>query len=116
MRLDRNIGRGNKYSLILNRKYADLTQEQKLEVERALQLLHSLGVLIGDDNTPGTRFFVLRYEDIFTAPALVAYSQAAQSYAMGCSSAEKADGILEYASDVMREAYAAQMSEVKVPE
>lgn len=77
MKLDRNInpdGAG-KYALLHIRKLKQYGHEA--EIIHAINLLTEYGLLQVGNESPGDQFFVMKYKDKFTAPALFAYSRAA---------------------------------------
>lgn len=83
MKLDRNTnpdGTG-KYALVNMRKLipiADANPErEQSETLRAFDLLLSQGIITLGNEPPGDQFFVMKYKDKFTAPALFAYARAA---------------------------------------
>lgn len=69
-----------KYALVLIRALNALSDEKKSEADEALAKLRSLGVLeeLGDKKEP-RGFFVLRFQDRFSACALSAYAVAADA-------------------------------------
>jgi hypothetical protein len=74
MKLDRNAnpdGRG-KYALV---KLRQLTHAPK-EARQAVDMLHGLGLIHYGDEAEGEQFFVMKYKDKFTGPALSAYASA----------------------------------------
>src|SRR5688572_14400900 len=96
MKLDRNVNRGGhgKYALVNMRKLvpiieaiegrpeagagfqAPLPTIPEMEDLRAFTRLVERGVISLGNETPGDQFFVLKYKDQFTAPALQAYVDA----------------------------------------
>lgn len=97
MRLDRNInpdGKG-KYALINLRK----------------------NTVEWGNEAPGEQFFVMKYKDIFTAPALDAYAKAVRTdaTALAESDPKTANSLFEYAEEMEREAYKARTAGVKIP-
>lgn len=108
MKLDRNKnpdGRG-KYAVINLRKVDDSTYNEMLENRRdkTAFALDSDCLQLGDEKDG--QFFVLKYKDVFAAPALRAYARACRRYATEAPAVgkdEKAE-LLEFADEIDREA------------
>lgn len=66
-----------KYALVQMRRIEALNQEDQAEVRAAMKTLDDFGVLRYGNESPGDQFFVLKYKDKFTAPALRAYAESA---------------------------------------
>ena len=80
MKLDRNEnpdGRG-KYALINLRKVQSVSGDphNRTQVECAMAALREQGVLSFGNEAEGEQFFVMKYKDVFTSPALRAYAEA----------------------------------------
>ena len=107
MKLDRNInpdGR-DKYALVNLRRVAECKNLCRENVERALAILHSAGVLSYGNESPGGQFFVMKYKDKLTAPALEAYAKAASQH-----------GMYEFAVEMFNEQRAAAEAAEKLPD
>jgi hypothetical protein len=95
MRLDRNTnsdGRG-KYALIN---------------------LRTSQVQWGGDG--GEQFFVLKYKDLFVAPALFAYAKAVRDHAQSSHDENERRELLEYAREIEAEALKAEMVGCRIPD
>jgi hypothetical protein len=132
MKLDRNTsgdGRG-KYAVLNLRKLKQFRLEHDTNtdedirllttVTKALLALSAFGVLKYGNESDKDRFFVLKYSDLFTPPALEAYAAAIRA------GVAKFDGLpvmakqcadyLEYAGEVEEEARAASAAGIKLPD
>lgn len=117
MKLDRNInpdGRG-KYALLKLRR-----QEKpvSLKATTAAATLKDAGLLHFGNEGPGEQFFVLKYKDKFTAPALYAYAAAAFSEAFTLEEqgdAKQAVELREFAHEIRREAEQAKQLGNSIP-
>jgi hypothetical protein len=109
MKLDRNInpdGRG-KYALIKLRKITDEDFNEMLESRRDKRpfALPSEALTLGDEK--GEQFFVLKYKDKRTAPALRAYAKAVRDE-IGTNKRHAAD-LEEFALEIEQEADQAEV-------
>lgn len=87
MNLDRNTNRGGrgKYALALMRKIVPLYEKNEAKIpltDDEAMILNAFEYLVGKEiiqlgnEEPGQQFFVMKYRDVFTAPALLAYGKA----------------------------------------
>jgi len=104
MKLDRNVNRGGrgKYALVNMRKLIPLIDKQDACLDKAtgaiigplptieevsdikcFEWLVSRGIIAIGNESPGDQFFVMKYKDKFTSPALFAYSRAAMDESQG---------------------------------
>lgn len=120
MKLDRNINRGGggKYALVNMRKLLPLLDKEaggELSTEEigtlhCFRVLVQNGVITLGNESPGEQFFVMKYKDKFTAPALIAYANAVRLEAV------VGDGLWEYANQIRDEALKAQGLGVRIPD
>lgn len=117
MKLDRNIntdGRG-KYALLkLRRQETPISSEAMT----AATTLKEAGLLQFGNEGPGEQFFVMKYKDRFTAPALRAYAAAVMQYAQNpilTSDENQLRELTEYAQEINREAEEAERLGEKLP-
>ena len=120
MRLDRTKGNG-KYAVINRRKLAEYLDKcgphASQTVESALALLHDADVLSYGDESQEAQFFVMRYPDKFTAPALRAYGNAVMQEAHNnLAKKDYSASLIEYCADVMRESDLAERIGCKTPD
>ena len=92
MKLDRNTNRAGrgKYALVNMRKLIpmlSLVEDEGATLHgdeaatyNAFQLLLTRGIITLGNETPGDQFFVMKYKDQFTAPALQAYADSIRDY------------------------------------
>lgn len=124
MKLDRNKnpdGRG-KYALVNMRKMGALL-DRKFDSSipddvrdefavAAFNLLVSKGIITLGNESPGDQFFVMKYKDIFTAPALRAYAEAISRHIRGCARTTREINLQselnEYRHQIRAEAAAAE--------
>lgn len=130
MKLDRNVNpNGNgKYALVNIRKLqpvlckfdADDTScsESELELIQAFNVLKRAGVLTIGNESPGDQFFVMKYKDLFTAPALAEYSHAVRQllHANSDLSPEDRISLEEYAEEISEESKQALRFGNSIPE
>lgn len=117
MKLDRNLnpdGRG-KYALLKLRR-----QEKpiSLEATTAATTLKDAGLLHFGNEAPGEQFFVMKYKDRFTAPALRAYAVAVMQHAQNpilTPDEKQRRSLIEYAEEITREAEEAERLGEKLP-
>lgn len=110
MKLDRNInsdGRG-KYALIRIRELDGFSKDGK--VWGAIETLQRAGIICWGNETPGDQFFVMKYKDKFTAPALEAYADAVLK-----TPEPPSESLLEWSSEVHREAQQAKQLGKDIP-
>lgn len=112
MKLDKNINKdgGGKYALLKLRKLLEIQQlgtDHSVRIQQAVELLNSYKLLHCGDEGPGEQFFVMKYKDKFTAPALRAYAIAVEHSAQADSTPEQIEGLVEYAAEIRRETHLA---------
>lgn len=116
MKLDRNTnltGTG-KYSLVNRRKVRELGHP--LEVMQALSVLERAGVLHNGNEGPGEQFFVMKYKDTFTAPALRAYGEAVALVAARTNEHKQKLELEEYALEIYAEYFIAAQQGRRIPD
>lgn len=118
MKLDRNInkdGRG-KYALVNQRELAGFAEDSNVRIAFEILKKHRV-VTLGNEN-PGEQFFVMKYKDIFTAPALAAYARAIRDYLREHDDLNNvARGSLqEFMLEIMEEAKRASIAGAKIPD
>lgn len=113
MKLDRNINKDGtgKYALLKLRPAAHARVNDPAVAE-ALQVLQCAGLIHWGDEGPGEQFFVMKYKDRFTHPALKAYARAVDLEAMKTSNAE----LSEYAAEIDIEAIHALRHGKRIPD
>jgi hypothetical protein len=119
MKLDRNVNpnKEGKYALIKVRKIKELSPENYVTVTEMLDFLHDHGVLQWGNECPDQQFFVMKYGDRFTAPALMAYSQSARLSACSPEFGNATHhSLLEYADQIQDEAIEAYQVGKKLPD
>lgn len=117
MKLDRNTntdGRG-KYALLKLRR-----QEKPISSEAvtAATILKDAGLLHFGNEGPGEQFFVMKYKDRFTAPALRAYAAAVMQHAQNpvlTPDEKQRRELIEYANEINHEAEEAERLGEKLP-
>lgn len=130
MKLDRNLNRdgGGKYALVNMRKLAPVTDRlftkncttEDIAICDAVNLLRKHGIISAGNETPGDQFFVMKYKDQFTAPALQAYTDAIKAmlrYAPQNDEQRRVGSELsEYALQMQGEADAARKLGNRIPD
>lgn len=123
MKLDRNKNENGtgKYALVNLRKLTpvlekgsktgELTDDEAAAVKSFSTLLR-LGYITLGNETPGDQFFVMKYKDKFTAPALHAYAIQAEAEAIITHSSE----LKEFAQEMFIEAKNAEKLGKKIPD
>jgi hypothetical protein len=125
MKLDRNTntdGRG-KYALI-KRRVLDLAENDDLQKNQPPYIAIKRWAI-----DAGNKFFVLKYQDAFTAPALRAYALAVRERAHVLNSASRgrsgtigdvlrkeATELFEYANEIDEEVKIAETHQTKIPD
>lgn len=121
MKLDRNTNRGGrgKYALVNMRKLIPLIDKCNAEPEswhdkrvEAFELLVREGIITLGNESPGEQFFVMKYKDKFTSPALHAYAIQAEAEAIKSSDPE----LKEYAAEMFKEAKEAEKLGNRIPD
>lgn len=129
MKLDRNsnpAGRG-KYALVnmrilnaaLTSEDLSLTKEERQQISGLFDLLRARGILTTGEESPGDQFFVVKYKDRFTAPALRAYACAVGVEASILKAAGHHDAaaeLHEFAGEMYREAQHATEIGYRLPD
>lgn len=135
MKLDRNLnpdGRG-KYALVKMRTLTAIEEagnkpapnetaeyQRKQAVVSAFNTLVREGVITLGNETPGDQFFVMKYKDKFTAPALQAYADAVYDEAMEQDRIQahgpKSRELLEYHAEMESEAVRAEVVGKRIPD
>lgn len=112
MKLDRNIkdGRG-KYALIEIRKLSEATADALFAGLSGEVTVPRKAVTIGEPD----QFFVLKYKDIFTGPALRAYANAVFTHAGSIPASPERESLLEYCHEIDNEAAEAERRAEKIP-
>lgn len=117
MKLDRNTnadGRG-KYALILMRSLTDTQADAVLDTATDTVCVGSNQIIRGTESDKD-QFFVLKYKDVFTFPALIAYAAAVRQYASLLAPGEQREELEEYAAQVEVEAAKAERVGTKIPD
>lgn len=118
MKLDRNInkdGRG-KYALVNIRELDGFAADSK--VREAFEILRKHGVVTLGNESPGDQFFVMKYKDVFTAPALFAYARAIRDHLLendGLNNVARGS-LQEFLMEIMEEAKRASLLGTKIPD
>jgi ribulose-5-phosphate 4-epimerase/fuculose-1-phosphate aldolase len=118
MKLDRNInkdGRG-KYALVNIRELDGFAEDSA--VRNAFEILRKHGVVTLGNENPGQQFFVMKYKDRFTAPALFAYARAIRDYVRendGLNNVARGS-LLEFRSEIEEEAKRASILGTEIPD
>jgi hypothetical protein len=113
MKLDRNINKDGtgKYALVNIRR---LNISSNGDHHNAFKELLEAGIISLGNESPGDQFFVMKYKDRFTAPALRAYADAV------AKEIEKRPGIAEslaeYFLEMDHEAREAANQGVRIPD
>lgn len=121
MKLDRNTnpdGRG-KYGLLKLRRLAELKTEDERNYSRAttaLDMLQQLGVIHWGDEGPGEQFFVMKWKDKFTPPALQAYMRAVREEAIKSKDMAQVASLVEYADQLFAEYAGAKAVANRIPD
>lgn len=120
MKLDRNTNRGGhgKYALVNMRKLLPILDASQgtakdTSVIEAFMLLVREGIVTLGTESPGDQFFVMKYKDKFTAPALHAYALQVMS------EANKSTGnveLCEFAEQMFIEAKNAEKLGTRIPD
>ena len=122
MRLDRNINKdgSGKYALL---KLRDVHVSSDGDVHNAIKLLGERGMIHWGTESLGDQFFVMKYKDVFTAPALRAYHDAVLRKVadLALHSAQswndpQALSLREYESDLAAELTIAQKVDKRLPD
>lgn len=130
MKLDRNVDRGGrgKYALVNMRKLIPVLDKsvtvthtvEDSRIRKAFEILLEAGIITLGNETPGDQFFVMKYKDKFTAPALAAYAEAIAVEAHGIQGDPGTDTLLaelrEYAAQMRDEAEAAKTLGNRIPD
>lgn len=139
MKLDRNTNRGErgKYALVNMRKLIPTIEaiekiaagETRLNYPRAddvddmqaFERLVNRGIITIGNETPGDQFFVLKYKDKFTWPALEAYSHAVTKAAsmearLNGGATQLSDSLGEYGAQMMDESEKAKELGNRIPD
>lgn len=119
MKLDRNTNRGGrgKYALVNMRKMIPIldasqgTQEDTDKIE-AFMLLVRTGIITLGNEFPDEQFFVMKYKDKFTAPALHTYAIMVHSEAFKTNNPD----LFEYAEQMFNEAKEAEKLGKRIPD
>lgn len=115
MKLDRNInkdGRG-KYALVNIRELDGFAEDSKVRIAFEILKKHRI-VTIGNES-PGDQFFVMKYKDMFTAPALFAYARAIRDY-LRENDGQANPSLLEFQREIEEEAKRASLLGTKIPD
>jgi hypothetical protein len=118
MKLDRNInkdGRG-KYALVNIRELDGFAEDSV--VRNCFDVLRNSGVITLGNESPGDQFFVMKYKDVFTAPALAAYARAIRDYLRehdGLNNVARGS-LQEFMLEIMEEAKRASITGTKIPD
>lgn len=135
MKLDRNTNRGGrgKYALVNIRKLiptwdkveawdgekkrtpSDPTDDE-LAIVFAFRTLLKAGIISLGNETPGDQFFVMKYKDQFTWPALAAYSEAAHEESNRVRDTDQKASLREYALQIQNEAVMARQLGNRIPD
>lgn len=126
MKLDRNTnpkGYG-KYALVNMRKLIPLIEARErgdisIEGSWTLESFEDFverGIITLGSETPGDQFFVMKYKDRFTAPALHAYAIAVSAQVEALGGQSPSDELNEYAQEMFREARAAEKIGNRIPD
>lgn len=127
MQLDRNTNRGGrgKYALVNMRKVVPLLEDRDGNIApesnpilSAIELLVKEGVVTFGNETPGDQFFVMKYKDKFTGPALRAYARAVSEHAHSIADSHPTESksIHEYGDQMHEEATAAEKIGNRIPD
>jgi len=130
MKLDRNQNQNSagKYALLKMRRVLEIKKagenapwgstenDLALNVDNAINLLRESRCLHFGDEGRGEQFFVMKYKDKFTAPALMAYAKAVENAAVSSQAGAGGDSIMEYANEIEREAVAASECGYRIPD
>lgn len=115
MKLDRNKnqdGRG-KYALVNIRELDGFAEDSK--VRNAFEILRKSGVVTLGNETGGDQFFVMKYKDVFTSPALFAYARAIRDY-LRENDGQANPSLLEFQREIEEEAKRASLLGTKIPD
>ena len=119
MQLDRNTNRGGagKYALVNMRKLLPLIDTpdptiKEQDVVACFDKLFRAGIITLGNESPGDQFFVMKYKDKFTAPALQAYAVMAHAEADALNDAS----LKEFANQISAEARVARDLGNRIPD
>ena len=121
MQLDRNTNRGGrgKYALVNMRQLIPLIDATEVPANQhnealvnAFDLLVANGIITLGTESPGDQFFVMKYKDKFTAPALLEYAISVVREAHRMKDAS----LQEYAVQMLAEANAAKKLGDRIPD
>lgn len=116
MKLDRNVNPdgGGKYALVNLRK---LRTTEDGAVLAAFETLDLAGLIQhGASDGPGEQFFVMKYKDQFTAPALLGYHDAIKRTIKVCVNPTVKSSLEEYAAEIREEYFIAAAQGNKIPD
>jgi hypothetical protein len=118
MKLDRNInkdGRG-KYALVNIRELDGFAEDSV--VRNCFDVLRNSGVITLGNESPGDQFFVMKYKDVFTAPALAAYARAIIGYLRNDRALNDSArvSLIEFQQEILEESKRAASAGCKIPD
>lgn len=135
MKLDRNTNRGGrgKYALVNMRKLIPVMDkveawdsekkrtlndptDDELVIASSFAALVNRGIITLGNESPGDQFFVLKYKDRFTAPALHAYAIAVSATVRQLEGQPPAAELAEYAQEMFSQARLAETTGNRIPD